>query len=73
MAVKILESSKEAWKDFMREVDIMTTVKHKRITPLLGICIKDNMLLSAYDFLSKGNLEENLCSKLNNSEDSSIS
>ncbi|KAL0412388.1 UNVERIFIED_CONTAM: putative receptor-like serine/threonine-protein kinase [Sesamum radiatum] len=60
VAVKILESSKEEWKDFMREVDIMTTVKHKRITPLLGICIKDNMLLSAYDFLSKGNLEENL-------------
>ncbi|KAL0454076.1 UNVERIFIED_CONTAM: Proline-rich receptor-like protein kinase PERK2 [Sesamum latifolium] len=63
VAVKILESSKEAWKDFMREVDIMTTVKHKRITPLLGICIKDNTLLSAYDFLSKGNLEENLHSK----------
>ncbi|KAL0348502.1 UNVERIFIED_CONTAM: putative receptor-like serine/threonine-protein kinase [Sesamum angustifolium] len=63
VAVKILESSKEAWKDFVREVDIMTTVKHKRITPLLGICIKDDMLLSAYDFLSKGNLEENLHSK----------
>ncbi|KAK4424048.1 putative receptor-like serine/threonine-protein kinase [Sesamum alatum] len=63
VAVKILESSKEARKDFMREVDIMTTVKHKRITSLLGICIKDNKLISVYDFLSKGNLEENLHSK----------
>ncbi|KAL0383933.1 UNVERIFIED_CONTAM: Cysteine-rich receptor-like protein kinase [Sesamum radiatum] len=37
IAVKLLQSSKEAWKDFIQEVDIMTTLKHKRIAPLLGI------------------------------------
>ncbi|KAK4491450.1 hypothetical protein RD792_002200 [Penstemon davidsonii] len=63
VAVKILESSKEAWKDFIQEVDIMTTLKHKRITSLIGICIEDNDLISVYDFLSKGNLEENLHGK----------
>ncbi|KAI3446261.1 hypothetical protein Pfo_002926 [Paulownia fortunei] len=60
VAVKVLESSKEAWKDFILEVDIMTTLKHKRIAPLLGICIEDNDLISVYDLMSKGNLEENL-------------
>ncbi|CAK9144924.1 unnamed protein product [Ilex paraguariensis] len=60
VAVKILKSSNEAWKDFTQEVNIMTSLKHKNITPLLGICIEDNDLISVYDFLSKGNLEENL-------------
>lgn len=66
VAIKILESSKEALKDFIHEVDIMTTLKHKRIAPLLGICVEDNdHLISVYDLMSKGNLEDNLHSKLN--------
>lgn len=60
VAVKILKSSKQARKDFMREVDILTTVKHARIAPLLGICSKDNKLISVYDYFAKGSLEENL-------------
>lgn len=63
--MKVREFSKEAWKDFIHEVDIMTTLKHKRIAPLLGICIEDNDLISVYDLMSKGNLEENLHGKLN--------
>ncbi|KAL7257385.1 hypothetical protein ACSBR1_003650 [Camellia fascicularis] len=59
-AVKVLKSCKEAWKDFTQEVDIMTSLKHKNIAPLLGICVEDNDLISVYDFLSRGNLEENL-------------
>ncbi|CAI9781996.1 unnamed protein product [Fraxinus pennsylvanica] len=60
VAVKTLISSKEARKNFAMEVDIMTTLKHKSITPLLGICVEDDHLISVYDFLSTGNLEENL-------------
>ncbi|KAA8535987.1 hypothetical protein F0562_028465 [Nyssa sinensis] len=60
VAIKILNSSKEKWKNFTQEVDIMTSLKHKNITPLLGVSVEDNNLLSVYDFLSKGNLEENL-------------
>lgn len=60
VAVKILKSSKEAWKDFALEVDIMCSLKHKHITPLLGACIEDNALISVYDFLPRGSLEENL-------------
>ncbi|KAM7482751.1 hypothetical protein LguiB_007334 [Lonicera macranthoides] len=63
VAVKILKSSKEAWKDFALEVDIMTTLGHKNITSLLGICVEDNHLISVYDYMPRGNLEENLHSE----------
>ncbi|XP_022898770.1 probable receptor-like serine/threonine-protein kinase At5g57670 isoform X2 [Olea europaea var. sylvestris] len=60
VAIKTLISSKEARKNFTMEVDIMTTLKHKGITTLLGICVEDDNLISVYDFLPTGNLEENL-------------
>ncbi|KAA8546111.1 hypothetical protein F0562_020438 [Nyssa sinensis] len=60
VAVKVLKSSKEAWKDFILEVEIMTSLKHHNITPLLGVSVEHNNLLSVYDFLPRGNLEENL-------------
>ncbi|XP_051144481.1 protein kinase STUNTED-like [Andrographis paniculata] len=60
VAVKVLESTREARKDFIREMNIMAAVKHKRIAPLLGICTQDYKLISVYKFLSKGSLEENL-------------
>ena len=63
VAIKILESSKQGWKDFALEFDIISSLKHKHITPLLGLCVEDNALISVYDFLSKGSLEENLHGK----------
>ncbi|KAM3376808.1 protein kinase STUNTED isoform X1 [Capsicum galapagoense] len=60
VAVKVMNSSEEARKNFRQEMDIMTRVKHKNIAHLLGICIEDSDLISVYDFLSKGNLEENI-------------
>ncbi|XP_051146723.1 protein kinase STUNTED-like isoform X2 [Andrographis paniculata] len=61
VAVKVLGSSKEALMDFIREVDIITTLKqHKRIVPFIGICMEYNYLISMYDFMSKGSLEENI-------------
>ncbi|XP_015893356.3 protein kinase STUNTED isoform X1 [Ziziphus jujuba] len=65
VAVKIMKSSKEAWKDFAYEVDIISSLNHKHITPLLGVCVADKFLISVYDFLPKGSLEENLHGKKN--------
>jgi serine/threonine protein kinase len=48
IAVKVLKSSKEAWKDFAFEVEIISSLKHKNITQLLGICIEDNTLISVF-------------------------
>lgn len=64
VAVKIMKSSKEAWKDFAYEVDIISSLNHKHITPLLGVCVADKFLISVYDFLPKGSLEENLHGKI---------
>ncbi|XP_021851970.1 protein kinase STUNTED isoform X3 [Spinacia oleracea] len=60
VAVKVLKSSKQAWKDFSQEVNIMSSMRHKNITPLLGVCIDNSELISVYEFMSKGSLEENL-------------
>lgn len=60
MAVKILKSYKEAWNDFYSEMDIISTLKHKNITHLIGVCTEDNHLISVYDFFPEGSLEENL-------------
>lgn len=60
MAVKVLKQYKEAWNDFSLEVEIVSSLKHKHITHLLGVCIEDNHLILVYDFLSKGSLEERL-------------
>ncbi|KAG9130410.1 hypothetical protein Leryth_004405 [Lithospermum erythrorhizon] len=60
VAVKVMNSSKERSAHFSQEVEIMTTLKHKSIAPLLGICEEEKQLISVYDFFSKGNLEDNL-------------
>ncbi|XVE93853.1 hypothetical protein REPUB_Repub01dG0230600 [Reevesia pubescens] len=63
VAVKILKLSKEACKDFANEIEIISSLKHKHIMPLVGVCIKDYDLISVYDFSSKGSLEEILHGK----------
>ncbi|KAI3960601.1 hypothetical protein MKX01_003775 [Papaver californicum] len=63
IAVKVLKVSKESWKDFVLEIDIISSLKHKNITPLIGVCINNNDLILVYDFFSKGSLEENLHEK----------
>lgn len=63
VAVKILKQYKEAWSDFSLEIDIMSSLKHKHITPLIGICVEDNHLILVYDFLSQGSLDERLQGK----------
>lgn len=60
VAVKIRKSSREAWKDYILEIDIMTSLDHKNITPLLGICVEDDNLISVYDLVPRGNLEDNI-------------
>ncbi|OMO75425.1 hypothetical protein COLO4_26118 [Corchorus olitorius] len=58
VAVKILKSYKEAWSDFCLEVDIVSSLEHKHITPLVGVCVEDDHIISVYDFFPNGSLEE---------------
>ncbi|CAN1771328.1 Protein kinase STUNTED [Linum perenne] len=64
VAVKIRKSSlPEAREEFVQELEIVSSLNHNSITPLVGICIKDSDLISVYHFLPKGSLEENLHGK----------
>lgn len=60
VAIKVMQSSKEAFKDFALEVEIMSSLNHPRIAPLLGICIRDETLISVYDYFPQGTLDQNL-------------
>ncbi|KAM3710874.1 hypothetical protein ACJW31_01G064600 [Castanea mollissima] len=67
VAVKILKSYKEAGNDFYSEMDIISTLKHKHITSLIGVCVEDSYLISVYDFFPLGSLEEHLHGQSNRS------
>jgi len=60
LAVKILKPSDDVLKEFVLEIEIITTLHHKNIISLLGFCFEDGNLLLVYDFLSRGSLEENI-------------
>ncbi|KAF5457876.1 hypothetical protein F2P56_021950 [Juglans regia] len=60
LAVKMLKPSQDVLKEFVQEIEIITTLHHKNIISLFGFCFEDNNLLLVYDFLSRGSLEENL-------------
>ncbi|KAK9167353.1 hypothetical protein Scep_002544 [Stephania cephalantha] len=60
LAVKLLEPSEGAVKEFVLEIEIITALNHKNIISLFGFCMEDNNLLLVYDFLSRGSLERNL-------------
>ncbi|ESQ50847.1 hypothetical protein EUTSA_v10022595mg [Eutrema salsugineum] len=64
VAVKILKSSfKEAVKDFVQEVSIISSLTHQNISPLIGVCVHYNDLISVYNLSSRGSLEETLQGK----------
>uniref|UniRef100_A0A1D1XSR4 Receptor-like cytosolic serine/threonine-protein kinase RBK2 n=1 Tax=Anthurium amnicola TaxID=1678845 RepID=A0A1D1XSR4_9ARAE len=60
LAVKILKQSEDALREFVLEVEIITTLHHKNIVSLFGFCFENENLILAYDFLSRGSLEDNL-------------
>ncbi|KAG5067188.1 hypothetical protein AAZX31_04G192000 [Glycine max] len=60
LAVKILKPSENVIKEFVQEIEIITTLRHKNIISISGFCLEGNHLLLVYDFLPRGSLEENL-------------
>lgn len=63
MAVKILKAYKEAWDDFCLEAKFVSSIKHKHIASLIGVCVEDENLVLVYELLPRGSLEENLHGK----------
>ncbi|KAJ6840046.1 receptor-like cytosolic serine/threonine-protein kinase RBK1 [Iris pallida] len=63
VAIKLSELSNETSGAFLSEVDIITTLQHEHIVPLIGICVERRSSLSIYDYFPRGSLEENLHGK----------
>lgn len=59
-AVKILKHPESVVKEFIVEIEIITALHHKNVTPLLGFCFDSSNLLLVYDFLTRGSLDVNL-------------
>ena len=60
VAVKILNSSSKAEQELLSEVEILTLLKHNHIITLIGYSVEGLNRLLVYNFVSRGNLEENL-------------
>uniref|UniRef100_A0A1D1Y0E5 Putative receptor-like serine/threonine-protein kinase At5g57670 n=1 Tax=Anthurium amnicola TaxID=1678845 RepID=A0A1D1Y0E5_9ARAE len=60
IAVKILQQSEDVLKEFVLEVEIITTLCHKNIISLFGFCFENENFVLVCDFLSRGSLEDNL-------------
>lgn len=60
VAVKVMQSQKQAFKDFVLEVEIMSALNHIAVARLLGICIENGSLISVYDYFPQGTLHQNL-------------
>ncbi|KAK4424875.1 Receptor-like cytosolic serine/threonine-protein kinase RBK1 [Sesamum alatum] len=60
IAVKILKPSKDVLRQFVSEIEIITSLHHKNIISLVGFSFEEDRLLLVYNLLSRGCLEENL-------------
>lgn len=60
LAVKVLKPSEGVLKEFISEIEIITTLNHMNLISLFGFCFEDNHLILVYDLLSRGSLDENL-------------
>lgn len=60
LAVKVLKPSEDVQKVFISEIEIISALRHKNIVSLSGFCFQNGSLILVYDFLSRGNLEDNL-------------
>lgn len=60
VAVKVLKPKKEAQKNFSMEVNIISSIKHKHIAPLIGMCLENGHRIFVHDFYPKGSLDRYL-------------
>ncbi|KAG6424850.1 hypothetical protein SASPL_115270 [Salvia splendens] len=60
LAVKILKPSEDILKQFVSEIEIISSSHHKNIISLVGFCFEENKLLLVYNILSRGSLADNL-------------
>ncbi|KAJ7520237.1 hypothetical protein O6H91_20G073600 [Diphasiastrum complanatum] len=67
VAVKLLsKTSHQGSKEFYNEVELLTKIHHKYLVSFVGFCEELGHCVLLYEYLSGGNLRENLYGKLSN-------
>ncbi|KAJ8756222.1 hypothetical protein K2173_024769 [Erythroxylum novogranatense] len=60
-AVKVLSaSSKQGYKEFLAEVELLLVVHHRNLVPLLGYCNEEKIMALVYEYMENGNLKQHL-------------
>ncbi|XP_058094360.1 probably inactive leucine-rich repeat receptor-like protein kinase At5g48380 [Magnolia sinica] len=60
LAIKRLHDSEYSHKEFMSEMTMLGSLKHRNVVPLLGFCIARNERLLVYKYMPKGTLFQQL-------------
>ncbi|CAL4911321.1 unnamed protein product [Urochloa decumbens] len=63
LAVKVLKPSDNVTKDFVSEIEILSSVEHRNAMSLVGFCVDGGRLMFVYDYMPRGSLEEMLHGK----------
>ncbi|XP_072950456.1 protein kinase STUNTED-like [Typha angustifolia] len=60
LAIKILKPSADTVKEFISEIEIVSSLRNKNIVSLIGFCYELDCLALVYEYLPNGSLEETL-------------
>jgi len=62
IAVKKLSEgrSSKAMEDFITEVKLISSVRHRKLVRLLGCCVRGHERLLVYEFMSNNSLDKHL-------------
>ncbi|KAJ8756035.1 hypothetical protein K2173_024582 [Erythroxylum novogranatense] len=61
VAIKLLSaSSKQGYKEFLAEVEVLLVVHHRSLVSLRGYCNEEEIMALVYDYVENGNLQQHL-------------
>ena len=64
-AIKILSSdSKQGTKEFLTEINMISTVRHPNLVQLIGCCVEDKNRILLYEYLENNSLSSVLLRKI---------
>ncbi|XP_028803942.1 putative leucine-rich repeat receptor-like serine/threonine-protein kinase At2g19230 [Neltuma alba] len=67
VAVKLLsESSKQGYKEFQSEAQLLTVIHHRNLVSLVGYCHGNNIMALIYEYVDNGDLGQLLSEKNSN-------
>ncbi|GAU24788.1 hypothetical protein TSUD_356180 [Trifolium subterraneum] len=65
VAVKMLStSSKQGYKEFQSEAQLLTIVHHRNLVSLMGYCDEGEIKALVYEYMTNGNLQQHLFASL---------